>query len=131
VWDVTAGRAGYGQIAAMLTAALGESVRYEPVPPLQYALRLRKRCCSNGYILFMMALHWLPRIGSSGGFLGRCWGGGGGGGERDGSEGKAALQLSSDFERVMGRAPVGLAEFIQEHRRVWVAGSGGGLMPTA
>ncbi|MEH0986396.1 NmrA family NAD(P)-binding protein [Micromonospora sp. CPCC 205556] len=99
---------GYGEAAELLTAELGRPIRYVPVGPLRYWRSARGQGMPAGMTLVTLALHTTCRLGLAAG-------------------------VTTDVRDLLGRPPIGFAQFVHDERAAWlrVPGSVGDRPATA
>ena len=84
----------YQQIASILTTVLGREIRYANPSPLRFWRRMRSRGVAPGYVLVMIALYTVCRLG-------------------------LASRVTPEMERLLGRAPRTFREFARDHAGAW------------
>lgn len=84
----------YGEIAATLSDELGREIRYANPSPLRFWRRMRRRGTAAGYVLVMIALYTVCRLG-------------------------LASRVTPEMEELLGRAPRTFREFAREHASAW------------
>ena len=85
----------YDEIAALLTAELGRPIRYADPGMLAFWHRLRRRGMPRGMVGVMLGIYTAARMGLAAG-------------------------LSDDVERLTGRPPIAMAQFVHDARGAWV-----------
>ncbi|NJN17596.1 MAG: SDR family oxidoreductase [Oscillochloris sp.] len=94
-YDLTGNEAlNYHTVAQALSAYLGKSVRYRKPSLLQFIRDRRSSGLDWGFVLVMSGIYTTVRLG-------------------------LAAQVASDTERILGRAPITLGQFIIDERRCW------------
>lgn len=84
----------YGEVADTFTRELGRPVVYRDPSPLRFWRAMRARGHEPGFILVMLALYTVCRLGLAG-------------------------RVTGETARLLGRPPLTLAQFVQDHREVW------------
>ncbi|HEY5955047.1 MAG TPA: hypothetical protein VIV60_00790 [Polyangiaceae bacterium] len=84
----------WSEVAAVLTAALGRTIRYEPASVLGYARHLSQQRLSVGAIFVQTNLHVLLRVGQR-------------------------ATIDPTLERLLGRTGRGIREYITDHAALW------------
>ena len=84
----------YGEVADTFTRELGRPVVYRDPSPLRFWRAMRARGHPPGFILVMLALYTVCRLGLAG-------------------------RVTNEVERLLGRPPLTLAQFVRDHREVW------------
>jgi uncharacterized protein YbjT (DUF2867 family) len=93
--DLTGSEAlGYAEVAATFSEVLGRRIRYADPSPLRFAARWLKRGASIPYIAVMTAIYTVARLGLAG-------------------------RVTSDVTELLGRPPIKMRRFAEEHRHVW------------
>jgi len=94
-YDLTGPEAlDYGEVAALFTQVLRRPIRYTAPSSLRFAWRWWRRGQPPSFILVMTAIYSVARLGRAG-------------------------LLTPDTEKLLGRAPISLRQFIQDHRDRW------------
>jgi uncharacterized protein YbjT (DUF2867 family) len=86
---------GFVEVAAALSAELGREIRYARPGALRYALRLRRRGLPRMQVLVQTLLHVGLRFGQ-------------------------AEAVDPTLARLLGRSPRTLADYIRDHRALWL-----------
>ena len=98
-YTVTGGEAiDFAFAAACLTAVLGRTIRYETASILGYVRHLRHRGMPWAQVAVQTILHAGLRFGQ-------------------------AQQIDPTLERLLGRKPRTVREYVQDHREIWALGS--------
>jgi uncharacterized protein YbjT (DUF2867 family) len=84
----------FGEVAGMLSAALGRNIAFISPSPLMFFLRKRKEGLPIAYILVMIMLHYIPRF-------------------------QKPPRISNDLAELTREAPNSIADFIKKHAEVW------------
>jgi uncharacterized protein YbjT (DUF2867 family) len=87
---------GYAEVAAIFSEVLGRPIRYADPSVLGFATRWHKRGASFPYIAVMTAIYTAARLG-------------------------LAERVSPDTGELLGRAPITMRKFVEDHRRAWEA----------
>jgi uncharacterized protein YbjT (DUF2867 family) len=96
-YDLTGSEAlGYAEVAAIFSEVLGRPIRYADPSALRFAARWHKRGASFPYIAVMTAIYTAARLGLAG-------------------------RVSPDAGALLGREPIRMRKFVEDHRRVWDA----------
>lgn len=88
----------YDEVAQILSVALGRTIRYPNPNVLRFWARMYQRREPVGFVLVMTALYAVAALGKAG-------------------------HLSEDMQRLLGRSPIGLRQFVQDYAHVWARGS--------
>lgn len=95
--DLTGARAlTYTEVAETFSEVLGRSIRYTNPNLVQFVLNQRSQGVPWAFILVMIGIYSVARFGAAG-------------------------RVTNDVERLLGRPPISLRTFIQDHRQVWQA----------
>jgi uncharacterized protein YbjT (DUF2867 family) len=84
----------YDEIATILTAELGRSIRYKDPGPLAFWHRLRRRGTPRAMVGVMLGIYTAARLGMAAG-------------------------ITDDVERISGRPPITFAAFAHDTREAW------------
>jgi len=84
----------YDEIAAILSRELGREIRYTSPSPWTFWRRMRRRGTAPGYVLVMIALYTVCRLG-------------------------LAQRVTPEMAELLGRAPRTFREFAHDHARAW------------
>jgi len=94
-YALTGGEArGFADAAALLTAALGRPIRYEPAGVRGYVSHLRRRGMPLAQVAVLSSLHLNLRSGR-------------------------AARIDPTLGRLLGRAPLTLADYVRDHPGLW------------
>lgn len=94
-WDLTGPRAlGYGEVAALLSAALGRPIVYQPIGLPRYWRELRAAGLPRDYRTVQMVINVVARLG-------------------------LAAKVTDDLPRLLGRPPIPLEQYVQDYREEW------------
>jgi uncharacterized protein YbjT (DUF2867 family) len=94
-FDLTGAEAlDYAEVAAIFTEVLGRPIRYPNPSPLTFAARWYRRGASLPYIAVMTTIYTVARLGLAG-------------------------RVSPEAGELLGRAPISMRRFVEDHRRVW------------
>jgi uncharacterized protein YbjT (DUF2867 family) len=85
----------YDEVAAEISAQVGRTIRYARPGLIPFILRKRREGLKWDYILVMAGIYTTARLGLAGG-------------------------LTGDVQRLLGRAPITLKQFVQDYREVWL-----------
>ena len=97
-YDLTGALAlDYEQVADALSVTLGRQIRYTNPSPLKFVRVSLERGVAVGFALFMLAEYTLARVGLAG-------------------------RVTRTVQEVLGRAPISLRRFAEDHRAVWTKG---------
>lgn len=95
--DLTGAEAlSYAEVAAIFSEVLGRPIRYSAPSPLRFASRWHKRGVPFAYIAVMTAIYTAARLG-------------------------LAARVSPEAGELLGRAPITMRQFIEDHRHVFRA----------
>jgi uncharacterized protein YbjT (DUF2867 family) len=95
-YDLTGSEAlGYAEAAALFTEVLRRPIRYREPGALRFALRWYRRDVPLAFIAVMTGIYTVCRLGLAG-------------------------TVTRDTEKLLGRAPITLRQFIQDHRDRWM-----------
>lgn len=84
----------YDEVAGILSSVLGREIRYANPPALRFWRRMRARGMAPGYVLVMIALYTVCRLG-------------------------LAQRVTPEMERLLGRAPRTFRVFAADHAEAW------------
>lgn len=84
----------FEDVSLILSNELGERVNYKSVNPLRFFLKKKKEGIPNGFAVVMTILHFLPRF-------------------------QAPPEISDHYERMTGKKPTRLVEFIRREKEVF------------
>jgi uncharacterized protein YbjT (DUF2867 family) len=84
----------FGQVAAMLSDALGRKIRYISPNPIRFFFSKKKQGMKTSFILVLIMLHYLPRF-------------------------QSPPPVSEDLNSLTGDRPTTLKEFIDTHLEQW------------
>jgi uncharacterized protein YbjT (DUF2867 family) len=94
-YDLTGSEAlDYGEVAALFTEVLRRPIRYAAPSAVRFAWRWWRRGQPPAFILVMTAIYSVARLGR-------------------------ADRVTPDTEKLLGRAPISLRQFIHDHRDRW------------
>ena len=97
-YDLTGALAlNYTEVADALSVTLGRQIRYTDPWPLTFIRVSLERGVALPFALFMLAEYMLARVGLAG-------------------------RVTADVQDVLGRAPISLRRFAEDHRAVWMKG---------
>ena len=97
-YDLTGALAlNYEQVADALSVTLGRQIRYSDPSPLKFVRVSLERGVALAFALFMLAEYTVARLGLAG-------------------------RVTADMQEVLGRAPISLRRFAEDHRAVWMKG---------
>lgn len=85
----------YGEVAQIMTEELGVPVRYSNPSILRFIRQMRAKGIATSFILVMVGIYTTARIG---------W----------------AAGLTSDTERLLGRAPITVRQFVRDYKACWL-----------
>ncbi len=85
----------YGAVAAMLSQELGRPITYVDPSIFRFFTRMREQGAAAGFILVMIALYTVCKLGKAG-------------------------ALTTTTQELLGRAPISMRQFIADHRAVWL-----------
>lgn len=85
----------YADVAREMTELLGKPIRYSNPSPRNFGKEMRRRGTPLPFILVMNALYTVCRVGG-------------------------AAQVTPDAERLLGRKPVALRQFVEDYKEVWM-----------
>lgn len=85
----------YDQVAEIMTAVLGRPIRYRNPSIPAFIARRRARGEALAFILVMCAIYTTARLG-------------------------LAKYVTNDTERLLGRAPITLRQFVEDYRETWM-----------
>jgi uncharacterized protein YbjT (DUF2867 family) len=95
-YDLTGSEAlTYAEVAELFTEVLGRPIRYPEPGALRFAARWYGRDVPASYIAVMTGIYTVCRLGLAG-------------------------TLTRDTETLLGRAPISMRQFIQDHESCWV-----------
>ncbi|WP_071391303.1 NmrA family NAD(P)-binding protein [Haloprofundus marisrubri] len=84
----------YDEAAQVFSETLGRRITYPNPSPFRFARRTYGRDEPLGFVVVMLGIYTVARLGFSG-------------------------RVTDDVERVLGRSPTSLAEFVDDYREVW------------
>ena len=97
-YDLTGALAlNYEQVADALSVTLGRQIRYSNPSALKFVRVSRGRGVALPFALFMLVEYTVAKLGLAG-------------------------RVSADVQEVLGRAPISLRRFAEDHRAVWMSG---------
>jgi uncharacterized protein YbjT (DUF2867 family) len=85
----------YDEVAAEISAQVGRTIRYARPGLIPFILRKRREGLKWDYILVMAGIYTTARLGLAGG-------------------------LTGEVQRLLGRPPITLKQFVQDYREVWL-----------
>ena len=95
-YDLTGGAAlDYAEVASTLSVTLGKPVTYTNPSPWHFVQVSRARGIKTSFALFMLAEYTVARLG-------------------------LAARVTGDVRRVLGREPITLRKFAEDHREKWL-----------
>jgi uncharacterized protein YbjT (DUF2867 family) len=95
-YSLTGGEAlSYHDAARILSAELGRTVSYQQPSPARFVRLMRRRRLAWPFILVMLGIYTTTRLG-------------------------LAARVTPETALLLGRAPISLAQFVAEHRQVWL-----------
>ncbi|HEX8438213.1 SDR family oxidoreductase [Archangium sp.] len=95
-YDLTGSEAlTYAEVAALFTEVLGRPIRYPAPGALRFAARWYGRNVPASYIAVMTGIYTVCRLGLAG-------------------------TVTPDTEALLGRAPISMRQFIQDHKSCWL-----------
>ena len=95
-YDLTGSEAlSYAEVAGLFTEVLGRPIRYSEPGALRFAARWYRRDVPLAYIAVMTGIYTVCRLGLAG-------------------------TLTRDTETLLGRAPISMRQFIQDHKACWM-----------
>ena len=95
-YDLTGGAAlDYVEVASTLSVTLGRPVTYTNPSPWRFVRVSRARGVKTTFALFMLAEYTVARLG-------------------------LAARVTGDVRRVLGREPITLRKFAEDHRETWL-----------
>ena len=95
-YDLTGSEAlSYAEVAGLFTEVLGRPIRYSEAGALRFAARWYRRDVPLAYIAVMTGIYTVCRLGLAG-------------------------TLTRDTETLLGRAPISMRQFIQDHQACWM-----------
>jgi uncharacterized protein YbjT (DUF2867 family) len=94
-YPLTGGEAlTYGEVATIFSEVLGRSITYPAPSPLAFVRRMRQRGQSWSFIVVMLGIYTAARLGRAG-------------------------AIAPDTEYLLGRPPLTMRQFVEDHRHVW------------
>lgn len=94
-YDLTGPRAvGYGEVASVLSAELGRAIVYEDISPLRYWREVRATGAAAQYAVVVSVIQLTTRLG-------------------------LASKVTGEVQRLLGRPPIPLEQYIRDYRDVW------------
>jgi len=81
----------FEEVADLLTDITGERIRFNSINPISFYFRKKKERLKSGFALVMTILHFLPRL-------------------------QAEPEISSDYQKLTGKVPNTLHEFIEREK---------------
>lgn len=84
----------YDETAQVFSDVLGRKITYPNPSPFRFARRMYARGESLGFVVVMLGIYTVARLGFSG-------------------------RVTDDVERVLGRPPISLSKFVDDYREVW------------
>lgn len=85
---------GYDEVAGMLSEELGQPIAYRRPSALRFVRQMRRRGLAWRYIAVMLAIYTTARLGLAG-------------------------LVTPDAERLLGRPPIGVRQFVHDYRAAW------------
>ncbi len=86
----------YTEVAAIMTRVLGRTITYSSPSPIAFGLHLKKQGLPLAQILVMEALYTVAKLGLAG-------------------------KLTGEVERILGRAPISVEQFVRDEAAAWSA----------
>lgn len=85
----------FSAVANLLSDILGTTIRYKNLDPVRFYFKKRREGIPRAFVLVMIMLHFLPRF-------------------------QKAPKLSDDFEKLTGKAPTSLKEFVKREKNIFL-----------